>query len=529
MNSENLFQSISDIDEDLIINADGYRFKKRKRKIFSYAVSVAAVFFLIILAGITIKYTDISLFLTTEEYGTAQNGDLTTDEKTNKSEENISTTETAEPQTSEAAIPSDTEIKPQTLAKASYPELSPYPDETEMNREKYTEMYNAWRDDILSLSSININSSAISSFSRKIAEELLTVKDTTNKVVSPLSVYMALSMLAETADGNSRQQILSLMGTDSLSALRSEAQNVWEKNYRNDGYLKSILANSLWLNDSVDFNNNTINILADRYYASVFRGTAGTASYNNLLNDWIKEQTDGLITPDLEMTPDTVMTLVSTILFNTKWTNEFNPEFTQNGIFHAATGEEECEFMRMSEAQMHYFWGDNFSAINLPLDIGGKMWFILPDEGTDVSKFFSDNEVWELITLEENRLNQEYEKSKYLRVNLSVPKFDISTKTDLKETLTELGITDIFDDTVSDFSPLSPNYKDIFINKVTHDVRVKIDEEGISAAAYTAIIYCGSSAPSADIVDFTLDRPFAFIITLDGTTPLFTGIVNSCL
>ena len=54
---------------------------------------------------------------------------------------------------------------------------------------------------------------------------------------------------------------------------------------------------------------------------------------------------------------------------------------------------------------------------------------------------------------------------------------------------------------------------------------VEIDEEGVTAASFTAIIGAGATMPPEEEMDFVLDRPFAFVITgLDGL-PLLTGTV----
>ena len=66
------------------------------------------------------------------------------------------------------------------------------------------------------------------------------------------------------------------------------------------------------------------------------------------------------------------------------------------------------------------------------------------------------------------------------------------------------------------------------MNKIDHAVRVGIDEEGVTGAAYTVIepTY-GSAGPQIKKkVDFILDRPFLFVITSRDGLPLFTGIVN---
>ena len=87
-------------------------------------------------------------------------------------------------------------------------------------------------------------------------------------------------------------------------------------------------------------------------------------------------------------------------------------------------------------------------------------------------------------------------------------------------------MTDVFDAAVSDFSPLTKDTASVFVSQVKHAARVKIDEEGCEAAAYTVIAMCGSAMPPKDEVEFVLDRPFLFAITGRDGLPLFIGIVN---
>lgn len=60
---------------------------------------------------------------------------------------------------------------------------------------------------------------------------------------------------------------------------------------------------------------------------------------------------------------------------------------------------------------------------------------------------------------------------------------------------------------------MAPGAKEIFVSTVQHDVRVAIDEEGVTAAAYTVMAMSGAGAPPDDEIDFVLDRPFLFALT----------------
>ena len=79
--------------------------------------------------------------------------------------------------------------------------------------------------------------------------QLLSNTKGENAACSPVNIYLALAMLAETTDGNSRQQILDLLGADSIDKIRTQAEQVWKAHYNNDGLTTSILANSLWLEE----------------------------------------------------------------------------------------------------------------------------------------------------------------------------------------------------------------------------------------------------------------------------------------
>lgn len=94
----------------------------------------------------------------------------------------------------------------------------------------------------------------------------------------------------------------------------------------------------------------------------------------------------------------------------------------------------------------------------------------------------------------------------------------------LNEKLQNLGVTEVFGDG-ADFSPILPE-NDAYLDSAQHAARVAIDEEGITAAAYTVMIACGATMPPEDEVDFVLDRPFLFVITSRDGLPLFTGVVN---
>ena len=405
-------------------------------------------------------------------------------------------------------------ISAQALAEADYPKATKYPGELEINYEQWAEERRARWD------SGELISSSVSDFYKKTAEEFLSGNE--NRAYSPVNIYMALAMLGETTDGESRRQILELLGADNIDKLRDDAKNMWLANYCNDGAVTSILANSVWLNEDVNIRQQTVDVLAENYYASSYSGDVASRKMTNALRQWLDRQTGGLLSnavKNVELNPETVMALYSTVYFRAKWDNQFSKSKNDTKTFHTPKGDIQTEFMNDTNNWGMFYAGEDFGAISLDFKEGGKMWFILPDEDKTIDDVLHSGEYIELIGDP-----WEWENKKNLKIHYSVPKFDISSQIGLSEGLNNLGVVDVFDSKKADFSPLTDN--ELFISEANHAARVVIDEEGCTAAAFTELIYSGSALPPEDEMDFIVDRPFIFAVMSDTGQPLFIGTVN---
>ena len=221
------------------------------------------------------------------------------------------------------------------------------------------------------------------------------------------------------------------------------------------------------------------------------------------------------------MDPATVFALASTIYYRAKWTNEFWEEANTQDVFHGTAGDVTATYMNTSLTYVPYYWGEDFGAVSLGLEDGSKMWLVLPDEGLTPENILASGHALDLIL--GNPYESENQKS--LRVNLSLPKFDIVADRKLNDALKTLGITDVFDPESAEFS-LIQTEDSCWLDSVDHAARVAIDEEGVTAAAYTVMMAAGAAMPPEDEIDFILDRPFLFVITSRDNLPLFAGVVN---
>lgn len=272
--------------------------------------------------------------------------------------------------------------------------------------------------------------------------------------------------------------------------------------------------------------------------AAYYSGTMGTEVMNDTLQAWVNDMTGGMLTDQAGgtwLSEGTLLAIVTTIYYMISWLVSFNEEKTASGIFHAAGGDVICQFMNRT-GEMNYVDGDGYSAVYLPTGDGeisdGGMWLILPDENLSVDELLETFDIADLIgdaTSCAARNTEILECGESAMVTLSVPKFDVSSDMELSESMKALGVTDVFDKELADFSPLQGDGVSsvdgaIYLGQMQHAARVSIDENGIEAAAYTVEVVSGDSIPELR-VEFVLDRPFLFVIT-SGNAELFAGVVN---
>ncbi len=413
------------------------------------------------------------------------------------------------------ALPGDARI-------LEHPDLDDYKD-----RESYMADVAIWEEALNNRRTVRGNAAvSLSQFFTEASAEFLSSQNNENALWSPINAYIGLSMLAEITDGDSRKEILDLFGVSDIETLRSQVSAVWESVYEDDGNEICTLANSLWLENGLDYNQDTMNNLAYHYYASVYQTDLGSKSANKSIGNWLNENTGGMLkdrTDKIDLSPDTILALYSTLFYQAKWSDEFNSKNNTNDIFHGVNGDTNVTYMNKKLCQMNYYWHRDFSAVALSLKNGSTMWFILPDEEKTTADVLSGGAYGEMISLGDGE--DGWQNKKYMKVNLSVPKFDVSSTVNLKDGLGKMGVTKVFDMESSDFTAITSD-SPVFVSAVNQSARVEIDEKGVKAATYIEIPGCGSPMPPEEIIDFVLNRPFVFVIS-KGNLPLFTGVVNN--
>ena len=342
-----------------------------------------------------------------------------------------------------------------------------------------------------------------------------------NTVYSPVSLYMALGMVTELTEGQTKRQVTNLLCVSDSEALRQWTQSLWRQLYRDEKDSALWLGNAAFLNEAMTFHKEPLEVLAKDYYASSYCLPMGTSGADKTIAAWLNQQTNDLLTDDtgaIRTEKRDLLRLYNTIYYKAAWQAEFFGGATAEDIFTAADGtEQRADFMHIAIEGSPVARGEGYRRASLYLKDGGEMTFYLPDEGVTVEELLQrENLLGELLPVDEW----------VVQVNWSVPKFDLHDSLKLNDALQALGVTDAFDVSKADFAPLTE--QPAYVESVNQAARVKLDEEGIEAAAYTEVDTNAGDAPPRELPEeeMNLNRPFLFVIWKDGA-PLFVGAVQT--
>ena len=345
-----------------------------------------------------------------------------------------------------------------------------------------------------------------------------------NSNLSPISVYLALAMVADGAGGETQAAMLKLLGCDSIGDLRNVCGSMLERLSVDTDESTLALADSIWMGDregTLAFSENYLENLAGIYRSEANAVDFGMEETGQQIADWITEHTRGKITisPDaMKFAPDTVAVLINTIYLKDAWRDEFYEGATEEGTFYGPDGELNADYMMRRDNSEIISRGDGFLRYSLPLMHIGCMTFVLPDEGLALSDILGTPEQVHALL----NSGEEIEAN----INVKLPKFKFQDRFDLNETLKALGIGIAFSDS-ADFSGMG-NF-DMKISRVLQESFIGIDEKGVEAAAYTMVLMAEGAMLPEELpeIDFFLTRPFLYAIESYDGTVLFIGTVTA--
>lgn len=356
-------------------------------------------------------------------------------------------------------------------------------------------------------------SDTLEQFAAKTGAQLLCGDE--NLCYSPLSLYYALSMAAMGAAGDTQKQLFDLLGAEDSDTLAKNCADLLAALELDGEESKLYLANSVWLSRSAGTVNGDYKEKLKDYFSAELFQVDFTDKTNRKMTNWVKENTEGLLEPEFQYGSYTVEVLLNTLYFKDCWRNPFYSENTREKTFTSADGTTFlADFMHADLIGGAYVTEDYTSA-SLPFSSGGEMIFVLPKEDTTLEELLRENSLLDLLA---QRRCTTYD------IEWCVPKFEAKSDMDLIPALKNLGVWNSFDAALADFSNASE--QESFISSVQQGTKLTLDEKGVEAAAYTAIVK-DEGAPAVHegmLLEMNLNRPFLYALRSADGTLLFVGV-----
>ncbi|MGM9637548.1 MAG: serpin family protein [Eubacteriales bacterium] len=337
-----------------------------------------------------------------------------------------------------------------------------------------------------------------------------------NSLISPLSAILCLGMIAGGADGETLAQMEELFGMSADDLNR--CLYAYTASLYSAKDCKVTLANSAWIREGFAVNSDFLQTNADWYDAQIYRAPFDETTRKDI-NNWVKEQTDGMIDKilDAPIDPATVLYLINTLCFDAEWAEKYESGDRKNHSFTSYDGSESTVKMLFSE-ESYYIDDENGAKGFIKPYAGNRYGFLalLPDEGVDLYDY--------LDTLNGEKWTELWE-NKGGAVKAGIPEFTFETAMNLNDTLKSMGVTDLFDPALCNLSGISSD--ELYVSEFAQKTYIQVDQNGTKAAAATWGAMSGASAEPMSPFEVILDRPFVFaIVDLHTGTPLFLGTVT---
>ncbi|KAK6938734.1 Serpin domain [Dillenia turbinata] len=371
--------------------------------------------------------------------------------------------------------------------------------------------------------------------SSSISKHLLLSNEgnTSNVVLSPLSIHVVLSLIASGSKGPTLDQMLSFLkskSTEDLNSLFSQLVALIFADGSVSGGPKLSFANGVWIDKSLPLKPSFKQIVD-----SVFKAKSSNVDFQTKavevvgeVNSWAEKETSGLIKevlPPGSVNSSTRLVFANAIYFKGAWNEKFDESATKEHDFYLLNGSSvQVPYMTSKKKQMARAC-DGFKVLGLPYKQGEdkrkfSMYFFLPDSKDGLPALV------EKVGSESGFLDRHLPYKKVEVGDFKLPRFKISFEFEVSNALKELGVVLPFTEGGLTGMANSPLGQNLYVSNIFHKSIIEVNEEGSEAAAATAAVVVLASFRMVTKIDFVADHPFLFLIREDMTgVVLFLGQV----
>lgn len=267
-------------------------------------------------------------------------------------------------------------------------------------------------------------------------------------------------------------------------------------------------ANALWGQHDRPFVEATLDLLS-RYHGAPLHGVdwrGATEAARKEVNDWVERRTEGRIrelVPADAVSEETGLVLTSALHFVSAWDHAFQERWTRDLGFHLESGEVVQAPFLVGRAHHGYGRAGDVQVLTMGLRLGGyQMVVLLPDDAKAMDAL--------LEALDDAHLASLLASVAYAEVQVELPRSRVESSFRLGESLKALGLAPAFV-RGADLSGFDGT-RDLQVNEVLQKTFLELDEEGVEAAAATAMVMRVGAAVNPQFHTFRADRPHLLLL-----------------
>jgi serpin B len=334
------------------------------------------------------------------------------------------------------------------------------------------------------------------------AQQLIPLMNYPNKnvVVSPLSIFQVLSLIANGAKGETLSCILRVLRQADCDLVHLNNLNITFRNafsYKNDKNI-FLTSNALLFRMKPEYDFRSI---ASHDYDALISELKDISS----VNKWISKQTNGKINCSVSnISPETNFLIINTVYFLGEWKYSFSPKNFYKDLFYPNySSPYTIEYMKgnYDSNDVLFFEHNDSQIIQLPYKNPSLSAIIILPKTLRPDDYIKKVDI-------KNDLLKKFQTSK---IKLSLPKFKIEFNASLKEPLRKMGMEICFTEK-ADFSDAIIKEK-ICIGDVIHNTFIEVNETGTEATSVTSIFTKSiSKSDTKPEKEIKVNKPFIFLI-----------------
>lgn len=339
-----------------------------------------------------------------------------------------------------------------------------------------------------------------------------------NIIFSPTALGYTLGSISEATTGATRTQLVNTLNMGNISKEKRLTQ--FHQAYENNTFDASkggklIVANSIWAAP------NSLQPEYQEVIQSIFSTNINEVDFSSptsfeAMSNWFTENSNGALTPEFKSNPEETKTFLNTAHVESPWLTTV--DVLESDTFYGTAGETMCKYLSTMLYNSSYQEGAGYVQANIPLTNGAKLSFIMPITGYSLEQLLQEPSTMNEIFLNSNT------DAETADVSLKFPAFTVTSTINFKNTITALGISNLYqagDEWTGFTNPQEP------ISSIIQQVTLTVDENGCnfkSPSSETMDTASTISAPRQ--IELTINRPFLFIVRSSEDLPILTGIIN---